>query len=78
MKPAFWIIKSNRFGSVLARNGGMFNRTAVDNIKTYKREGDATRRLMRMTSGAFTAYAVYPGDTLDCCGRITRPNGTTA
>jgi hypothetical protein len=72
MKPAFWIIKSDRFDSVLATNGRFYNLVSVNRIKTYKREHNATRKLFTLPPGRFTAYAVYAGDTIDCCGRITK------
>ena len=72
MKPAFWIIRSNRFASVLANNGRFYNLTCIENIKRYKREHNATAKLLRLHPDDFTAFALYPGDTLDCCGRITR------
>ena len=79
MKPAFWIIKSNRFNSVLGVNGKFYNMTPIENIKEYKREGNAMRRIRHLQRSippedqpAFTAYALYPGDSLDCCGRIEK------
>lgn len=75
MKPACWIIKSNRFGSVLGVDGKFYNMVSVDRIKEYKSEGWAARKLMRLGgrgNGDFTAYAVYAGDSIDCCGRITK------
>ena len=74
-KPVCWIIKSDRYGSTLARNGRFYNMTDPDNFKTYKRAGNAERKLDELAgafTGAFTAIALYPGDQIDCCGRITR------
>ena len=71
MKPVFWIIKSDRFGSVLCADNKFRNLASVERFKVYKREGNATSKLRRLGDG-HTAYALYAGDVLDCCGRITR------
>ena len=76
MKPVCWVIKCDRFGSILAEDGRFMNMTPVENIKYYKREGNATRKLLAMSPG-FTAYALYDGDVIDCCGRITRNSGVS-
>ena len=70
-KPAFWVIKCDRFGSILQESGIFTNLTSVENVKQYKREHNATQRLRTLGDG-FTAYALYAGDSLDCVGRITR------
>ena len=78
-KPAFWIIRNNRFGSTLGVDGKWYNMTSVENIKTYKTEGGMTRRLRRISPTCdCTAFAVYPGETLDCCGRILNEQGVSA
>jgi len=73
-KPAFWIIRCNRFGSTLGRDGKFWNMKDPGDFQTYKTEGWATRRLCRLGDG-FTAVAVHAGDTLDCCGRVFKANG---
>jgi len=71
-KPVHWIIKCDRFDTILGNDGRFFKMTPVDNFKYYKREGNATRRLLKLGGEGFTAYALHEGDEIDCCGRITR------
>ena len=71
MKPVFWIIKNDRFNSVLCDDNKFRNLAAVERFKVYKREGNAAIKLCGLGDG-HTAFALYAGDVLDCCGRITR------
>lgn len=71
-KPACWIIKCDRFDTTLSVDGRFMKMTPVDNFKYYKREGNATRRLLKLGGDGFTAHALHEGDSIDCCGRITR------
>ena len=71
-KPAFWIIRCDRFSTTLGRDGKFYRMKDPNDFQTYKTEGWAIRRLVRLGGDGFTAYAVYEGDELDCCGRITR------
>lgn len=75
MKPAYWIIKCNRFDTTLGIDGKFYRMIPIENFKIYKREGNATRRLLKLGGQGFSAHAVHYGDTLDCCGRITKPSG---
>lgn len=72
MKPLFWILKCKETGFVLCddnRRRGMA--AGVERIKKYKREGNALKR----AGLSYVCHAVHEGDTLDCCGQITEPNG---
>ena len=69
MRPLYWIIKSDRFGTILCKDGKFYGMAPIESFKTYKREGDAANRLDKL-KGCFTAFALYDGDTIDCCGRI--------
>lgn len=73
-KPAFWLIRSDRYGSTLGRDGRFWNMKDPNEFKTYKTEGWATRKLRRL-NGEFTAVAVYLGEVVDCCGRIFDEKG---
>lgn len=70
-KPAFWIIRCDHLAATLARDGKFYRSKDPNDFQKYKTEGWAVRRLCRLGDG-HTAYAVYAGDELDCCGRITR------
>ena len=47
-KPAYWIIRCDRFGTTLGNDGKFYRMTPIENFKTYRREGNATRRLLRL------------------------------
>ena len=79
MKPAYWIIRCDADKSVLDVKGRFMRCVNASDIKTYRSEGWMLKRLSRLAErhlqAGCTAYAVYAGEEVDCCGQILGAKG---
>jgi hypothetical protein len=68
-----WFVRRKSDNTILCIDGIWRNNAGyVENIKFFKREWNAKKYGLKNENG--TAFAIYPGDTLDCLGCINGKN----
>ena len=73
MKAAYYILRHKTDKRVLCNDGlRRSNAGSIEAIKKYKSLGHAQRRARTF----FKIIHVYDDESLDCCGVITRKDGT--
>lgn len=82
-RKAEWFVRRASDNRILCTDGlWRYNAGCVDSIKFYSSSGRALRYGLKAYDGCWegsdgTAYAVYHGDSVNCCGQIKREGRET-